>query len=530
MTGPDTPGAGGTSTSGDPASTDAPVAAPTPGEWPLNPVLHELGTWPWLTDLEVRYGRSMTLADVPAEVWDDVARPGVDAVWLMGVWERSPAGAAIARTNPAMVASQREALPDVTDADVVGSAYCIRRYVPDARFGGAEGLAAARAALAARGARLLLDWVPNHVAPDHLWVAEHPEYFVRATPEAIAADPDSFLALDGQVFARGRDPYFPAWPEVLQLDTTAPATRRAAAAELAAVAEQCDGVRCDMAMLVLDDVVARTWGPRATAPADAAGYWPSVMAPVRARHPGFAFFAEAYWGLEGALLDAGFDACYDKTLYDRLVHGDIGGTRAHLAGADPAWQRRTVRFLENHDEPRAAAAFASDREPARQRAAALLLLSTPGVALLHEGQFEGRRVRVPVTLGRRPDERPDVELAAWYRRLLDRTAALGLRRGSWAWCEPSGWPDNRSCEQLGAWCWNGPAGRHLVVVDLGGQAAQARIPWPWPEDGPEVRSGRPVGLRDLLTDTVYERDGAELLREGLYVGLDPYGGHLFAVD
>jgi hypothetical protein len=142
--------------------------------WPDHPVVLEIGTWPWLTDLERTLGRSrVTLADVPDAVWDALVRPGIDAVWLMGIWERSPAGAAIARTNPAMVASQREALPDVTDDDVVGSAYCIRRYAVDARFGGETGLAAAREALRKRGARLLLDWVPNHVAPDHPWALEH---------------------------------------------------------------------------------------------------------------------------------------------------------------------------------------------------------------------------------------------------------------------------------------------------------------------------------------------------------------------
>src|SRR3954447_2013772 len=176
--------------------------------WPPNPVLYELGTWPWLSDLEVRYGRAMTLADVPEEVWDDVARPGVDAVWLMGVWERSPAGAAIARANPAMAQAQREALPVNTDANVVGSAYCIRSYRVDARFGGEAGLAAARKALAARGARLLLDWVPNHVAPDHPWVTEHPEYFVHGTPEEAAAQPGAYLTVGPHVLACGRDPYF----------------------------------------------------------------------------------------------------------------------------------------------------------------------------------------------------------------------------------------------------------------------------------------------------------------------------------
>jgi hypothetical protein len=208
------------------------------------------------------------------------------------------------------------------------------------------------------------------------------------------------------------------------------------------------------------------------------------------------------------------------------VGRDVAGVRAHLAFADPAWQRHTVRFLENHDEPRAAAEF----DAASQRAAALLLLTVPGVALLHEGQFEGRRVRLPVTLGRRPPEPLDANLGAWYRRLIDRTGGVGLRQGSWAWCEPNGWPDNRSCEQLGAWCWNGPAGRHLVVVNLGDRTAQARIAWPWSGDGDAPVGGRPVVLRDLLSDTVYERDPADLVVDGLYVALDGYGGHFFVVD
>ena len=360
----------------------------------------------------------MTLADVPEEVWDDVARPGIDAVWLMGVWERSPAGAAIARTNPAMVAAQREALADVTDADVVGSAYCIRRYRPDPRFGGATGAGGGpgRAGRPRRAAAARLGAQPRGARPPLGGGA--PRVLHPLDPRGARRRSRQLPRGRRAGLRPGRDPYFPAWPEVLQLDTTASATRRAAAAELGAVAERCDGVRCDMAMLVLDEVVARTWGPLASTPDGAAGYWPAVMAAVRSRHPGFAFFAEAYWGLEGALLEAGLR---------RLLRQDPlrpPGPRRHRRCPRPPGRRRSgLAATAPCGSSRTTTSPGPRRASTRpgQRAAALLLLTTPGVALLHEGQFEGRRVRVPVTLGRRPDERPDVELAVWYRRLLDRT-------------------------------------------------------------------------------------------------------------
>ena len=107
----------------------------------------------------------------------------------MGVWERSPAGIAIALEDEGLAASFRRALPDVGPGDVVGSPYCVRRYSVNAHLGGEEGLAAARAALAGRGLSLVLDFVPNHVAPDHPWTEEHPEYFVRGSAEDLRARP-----------------------------------------------------------------------------------------------------------------------------------------------------------------------------------------------------------------------------------------------------------------------------------------------------------------------------------------------------
>jgi len=491
--------------------------------WPDHPVVHEIFTWVWLADLERVAGRTMTLADVPDEVWDDVARPGIDAVWLMGVWERSPLGAAIARAVPSMVEAQRAALDDATDADVVGSAYCIRDYVVDPRLGGDEALAVARAALAARGVRLVLDFVPNHVAPDHPWVTSRPELFVHGSRDDLERDPPSFLEIDERVFALGRDPYFPAWPEVLQLDASSAALRAAAAELVAGLTDRCDALRCDMAMLVLDDVFHRTWGDRASggpAPDGGIGYWPTVIGAARAVRPDFAFWAEAYWDLEPVLLAEGFDACYDKGLYDLLVRrAPAGELRAHVA-APPDRQRRTVRFVENHDEPRAAAVF----DDAQHRAALVSVFTLPGVALLHEGEADGRRVRVPVTLGRRPLESRDTELRRFVDRLLAALAG-GVREGDWTLVNVEGWPDNQSAERLAAWTWTSIESRHLVVVNLSGERADGTVHLGgWADLPADLRTD--VVFDDLLSGERYVRDGQQLAADGLYVALDGHGVHL----
>jgi glycosidase len=316
----------------------------------------------WLTELSEAAGQRLTLADVPAAAWDDVTPAGVDAVWLMGVWQRSPAGLALAMANPDLLASFRDALPDLTSSDVIGSPYCVRGYLVDAAFGGPDALAAAHTALRDRGVSLLLDYVPNHVAPDHPWVSDSPELFVRGSEDDIQSDPASWLRAGSNILARGRDPYFPPWPDVVQLNAFSPALRATAAETLAGIAAQCDGIRCDMAMLMTNKVFANTWAGRAGAE-PVHEFWPEVIAGMRARHPDTVLIAEAYWDMEWDLQEDGFDFCYDKRLYDRIVGEDANAVRDHLR-ADLSYQRRLLRFLENHDEPRIASRIPPEAQPA----------------------------------------------------------------------------------------------------------------------------------------------------------------------
>jgi len=484
--------------------------------WPKHPAIYEINTWVWLSAIGAKIGHGIDLNSVPAAEWDAIAKLGFEAVWLMGVWERSPACIAISNQNQVLLDDFRRALPDFRSADNVGSAYSVRRYVVDPHLGGAEGLAAARGELARRGMRLILDYVPNHVAPDHPWVVEHPEYFIRGSAEDARDNPAAFLTVEGRVYARGRDPYFPAWPDVLQLNAFDAGLRLAAVRTVSVIAGQSDGIRCDMAMLFLNAIFERTWGQRA-GPLPQAEYWAEVIATLRESHPDFLFLAEAYWDLEWELQRLGFDYCYDKRLYDRLEHGSPESVSLHLS-ADPAYQTKLVRFIENHDETPAAAAFPGGKE----EAAALTFATIPGARLFHEGQFEGRTVRTPVFLGRRAEERPNEELRNFYERLLEALEDPLFHEGEWKLCHCTGWLDNVSFRNLVAWCWEQDGDRAIVVVNLSGAPAQGRVHLPWGD----LQEGA-WRLHDRLSDSVYERDGVEMSEQGLYVGLEPWRYHLF---
>jgi hypothetical protein len=482
--------------------------------WPKNPVIYEINTWVWLQELSQTYKEHLTLANVPAKVWDSIENLGIDAVWLMGVWERSPKGIEIVNHNLGIQEEFRSALSDFESKDNVGSPFCIRQYVVDKCLGGPEGLAHARKELSRREIRLILDFVPNHVAPDHPWIILHPEFFIQGTANDAKNDPASFIEMEGRVFARGRDPFFPSWPDVLQLNAFNRGLRNTAIETLSDIAGQCDGVRCDMAMLLINSVFERTWDWRA-GQRPLKEFWKVVIPKVKGKYPDFLFIAEAYWDLEWELQQQGFDYCYDKRFYDLLEKDTAENILLHLC-ADINYQEKLVRFIENHDETRAGVVFPSQKE----RASAIIISTIPGAKLFHEGQFEGRKVKIPVFLGRRPVEPVDPELQLFYRTLLKSTSRDIFRNGHWQLVDGSGWPDNPSYHNILTWCWHGDGEYHLIVVNFSDSDAQALIRLPWDEF-----KGKTWYMTDLFTGTEYERNGDEMVNNGLYIDLPPWGYH-----
>jgi len=485
--------------------------------WPKHPIIYEINTWVWLNELSRRYKKSITLDSIPESEWDAIADLQVDAVWLMGVWERSPAGIRIARELPVLQEEYRHALPGFTTEDIAGSPYCVHCYVVDEHLGGPKALAKARKELAKRGMRLILDFVPNHVAPDHPWVLEHPEYFIQGSADDCARAPQEFFRAGDKIIACGRDPYFPPWTDTAQVNAFHPGMRTAAIQTVSSIAAQCDGMRCDMAMLLINNIFEKTWGQRAGKRPETE-YWQEILQAVRKTYPETLFMAEAYWGLEWELQQQGFNYCHDKRLYDRMVHESAESVRQHLF-ADLSYQGKLVRFIENHDEPRAAATFA----PQQQRAAAVTILTLPGAKLLHEGQFAGCRVKLPVQLGRRPLEPADGGLQTFYQKLLKAVNSKAFRKGEWQLCERSGWPDNQSYKNLVAWCWSHGDERYLIIINLQNARSQGRVLL----CGDEL-SGRMWQLTDIFTNEVYERYGSEMLQSGLFVDLAPWGVHFLS--
>jgi hypothetical protein len=492
----------------------------------LHPSLYQINTRVSLTELARGLGRPATLDDFADATLDRIAGLGFHWVWLLGVWQTGPRGRAVSLRHQEWRAEFQRTLPDFSDADVSGSPFAIQEYRVDRRLGGAAALERIRQRLAQRGLRLMLDFVPNHTAPDHPWVQHHPEYYVQGNDGDLHREPQNYCRLDtasgARVFAFGRDPYFPGWPDTVQLNYQHAGMRAALRSELLSIANQCDGLRCDMAMLVLPNIFRRTWGDRArpcdgTPPTDAP-FWPDAIGGVRQRHPSFLFLAEVYWNLEWVLQQQGFDYTYDKRLYDRLESRDGGAVGGHLH-ADLAFQNHSARFLENHDEPRAAATFPPDVH----KAAAVIAFLVPGLRFLHDGQLEGRKVRVSMHLDRRPDEPVDTALAQFYQRLLECVRLPVANSGRWRYLEcRSAWEGNSTWQNFIAFGWNGPDSFPLLIaVNYGPMQGQCYVRVAF-----SGLSGRRFELRDRMGPARYERNGSDM-ENGLYLDMPAWGHHVF---
>lgn len=484
-----------------------------------HPQLLELNAFFFISRMSEKYGRPLTLTTVPIEEWKTFADQGFGYLWLMGVWTRSPGSRAHAAKEPGLRRAYDLILPDWKKEDVTGSPYAIYEYELDPYLGKPAELLQFKMKLNGLGIGLVLDFVPNHLAFDHPWTVEHPEVFVSCRPETLRKHPHwAFLTADGKKIAHGRDPYFPPWIDTAQINFWSPAVRTAWRRELVKIAQVADGVRCDMAMLGLNDIFQKVWGEHVQERRPATEFWAEVIPEVKKVAPNFIFIAEVYWDKDWSLQQLGFDFTYDKRLYDRLFFDSPVSVRDHLKAA-PEYRDKCLRFIENHDEERAVVVFGKKKS----QAAGLAAATVPGLRFFHDGQLEGRRIRTPVHLRREPHEPADHETADIYQRLMGFLKTPVTHEGTWMLLETrSAWEKNETSQGIVAWLWQYEENCKMVVINYSMIRAQAVIRFPQTFIGEAF-----LQLRDALTDKIYDRSGDELFQRGFYVDLQPWQAHLF---
>ncbi len=487
----------------------------------LNPGLLEVNTRVWIK----KFGRDARLSDIDQRFIDDLNAWGIDIFWLMGVWKTSPDLAAQCGFGIDLVPGYVKALSDWKKEDVIGSPFAIDDYVLNPVLGTEEDLLKLKERLNKAGVKLFLDFIPNHFGANSPLIKSHPEIFLQTDKDSFKKDPYAFFEYDAGsplYLVHGRDPFFPPWTDTVQINFFEPAAREILIQKLSSIASVADGVRCDMAMLPLNNVFQNTWmGVLSKADYKKPGeeFWKTAIAKTKEKNPDFIFMAEAYWDLEWQLQQLGFDYTYDKRLYDRLSEGDIPGIKAHLQ-ADKDFQLRSVRFIENHDEDRSITSLGRFKA----LAAAVIISTIQGVRFYNDGQFEGKKTKLPVQLRREPDEKPSIMVQKFYDTLLKAVKDETFKKGNWQLLNPFNTdPGNISCDNFLAWHWRLENEMRIVVINYSHSTSQCRLKIDLPTGKNDVT------LKDLLTGVVYKRSVKEISNPGLFIELRGYQSHIFAL-
>ncbi|TGM59542.1 alpha-amylase [Leptospira meyeri] len=333
-----------------------------------------------------------------------------DEIWLMGVWKNSPKSQSIARSMPELQPGFQAVKHPLLPEDIYGSPYSIYSYTPDPLVSTNDNLTNVYKQIQEWNKKLILDFVPNHMAIDSPLIDSDPNLFLIAS-ESVSAK-NSFLHPNGNRYVHGRDPYFDGWTDTIQWDFSNPSVEKKHIQILQEIAKVSDGVRCDMAMLLLPDVFERTHGKIS------AYDWNRVIHSVREKFPKFKFYAEAYWGMENRLIELGFDATYDKSIYDALKENHFPFVSKSL---NENGKKTKIRFLENHDEERAKHQFGDNADSYFS-----LLSATECILLFHEGQDLGLTKKIPVQMIQTDLEKPNPSTEEFYKRTLKTTAKRNI--------------------------------------------------------------------------------------------------------
>lgn len=490
-----------------------------------NPNLIEINTRLFLDSMRKKYNQpEMTLSLIPDEEWMKIKHLGFDIVWLMGVWESSPISEKISQDEDFLRDFVKKHSLDISA--IGSSVYAIKGYRLDPSFGFEWELRSLKEKLNSFGLALFLDFVSNHMAIDANFSDDCIDCFVLGTEEDYEKNRDLFCkkTVNGKVYyvAHGKDPNFPAWKDTIQLNYFNPKTRQKMIDELIKISEICDGVRCDMVMLSLNDIHESVWGwlnYRNGYSKPEKEFWQEAITAVKDINPKFVFLAEVYWGLEWKMQQLGFDYTYDKVFYDRLRNMGPEEVRGHLR-AEKLYQKKSVRFIDNHDEEPSIVCFNDKR---KALSAGVMVSTVRGLRFYSDMQIKGVNIKIPVQIKTIDlDKYRDFEIEKFYEKILRITDHPAFHGGEWELCEVLPVNENdRTYRNIIAYKWMQMRTLKIVIINYSNTISSARI-------GVSLKARKDtVMLYEEFSERFFSYSASEVSDSFVIKDMHPYGFFIF---
>ena len=475
-----------------------------------HPIIYEISTRPWLYELSQKYGKSITkLKDIPLSEFDTLKNAGVDYVWMMGVWQLGTYGLEIDKK-----ADYSSVLPGFTQDDIIGSPYAITEYNTNSEIGSDSDLEWLKTQLHNKGMKLLLDFVPNHSACDAPTATSHPEYYIRAPKGQTSYDPKYYT---DKGLAHGKDPYFDPWPDVIQWNYFESTTRSFMKQNLLKTLSLSDGVRCDMAHLVLNDVFSKTWSKELSSwgySTPSTEFWGDAIKEAKNKYPNAIFLAEVYedWEIQ-KLYELGFDYCYDKALLDQFK-GSSSDVNNYIHYKTESFFGHAAHFIENHDENRGVYNMGSVK---KSDAAGTIAGTLGGMIFMNHGQWDGLKNKLDVHLRRGASESKSSEAQAHYSKLMNIIKDDAFKSKNYYFVyNTNGDNAYRFISYI-----RKEVNSYLVVVNYSDNYACANVPIY------DIKGSGDIKVKEMFSNTEYTRNAETVKNVGLTVCLDAYQSQIF---
>lgn len=404
-----------------------------------NETLLEISTRPYLYYLSQKYKSPIKkLSLIPMEELDFFQNLGFNMIWFMGVWNNGTEGRKFDLNDESRIKHYNQHLPNWSKDDVIGSPYSIYSYDPSPEIGNLEDLKWLKNELNKRSIKLILDFVPNHSSMDAPEIKSHPEYYIRKgrlKSKIKLTEEDNKYIYNGKkiekipkeekydkngfAYGRGLGVKHP-WKDVRQYDYSNKELWKFQLNNLKKIAQCCDGIRCDVAWLMISDIFKRCFKTMNDTKEE---FWTFAISEIRKIYPNIIFIAEVFgkkW-ISDFLLQCGFNFVYDIEPYDILNlikdnNININEFIERNKNIEKDYLFNTVHFSENHDLITIIEKLEENVNKANLLTAIVCFL--PGIKMFNYGQIFGWKDTLCVQLRRILSYEINNEVFNFYTKVI----------------------------------------------------------------------------------------------------------------